>query len=699
MRYWLFLSCFFSAIVLSAQTPPWQWVDIAGGGGTSTLFDEQSTDMVVDQDGNTYVAGAITYFAHFDTTYIQGYGGSDIFLAKYSCEGDLQWVQTAGSNSGNEDLAFVALDDSGGVYWAGEMESTGSNNFHIGDSVFTGELNTFFISKVNPVNGDFFWIKPQGVGNVWIQLFGFNAGSGYLFVNARHPLLGGLVAGVNLKGQYLARFDLDGNFVDVNNYAANSPRITGNRIAIDEIGNVFIVGHFSQFVVIGNDTLRSAAGIATNGLLLKFDPNINFQWHKILASPYTVALRDISIDGNNNLVLTGIFSDSLYYGNGVLLRTVSGSNSIPYTLKLDNDGSGVWARTINYYGGSSCQSYDVTHDADDNIYISGHYYNSIAFGPDTLRAYSSMEPFYLSYDSAGNYRFAGSVSCLGNSGNVGLNISVDGNQNVFLAGTFGSGIVFQNDTIDRAYGDTDLFIAKFGQASCVPPCPVPVAGFSFSANNLSVTFTDASTDADSLRYTAGGNAVTGSSHLFPTPGNYTVCQYAYSNCGTDTLCQQVTVFCAPPTAGFGTDVSGLSVSLLDSSSLADSVRYTVGGNAITGSFHTFDIEGTYTVCQYVANVCGTGSLCKQITVNDVGVTETALLHKLYPNPTNGQVTIELPAGNYKLELFDLLGERVRDIAFQDKTTLSISQLPQGVYMYRITAASGKSVMGRLVLTY
>lgn len=81
----------------------------------------------------------------------------------------------------------------------------------------------------------------------------------------------------------------------------------------------------------------------------------------------------------------------------------------------------------------------------------------------------------------------------------------------------------------------------------------------------------------------------------------------------------------------------------------------------------------------------------------VGITEAATLQaKLYPNPTNGTLTVELPSGQGgSITLYNLLGQNMFSSTINGTTTLQAG-LPQGVYVYRITQG-GLEKMGRLVV--
>lgn len=82
-----------------------------------------------------------------------------------------------------------------------------------------------------------------------------------------------------------------------------------------------------------------------------------------------------------------------------------------------------------------------------------------------------------------------------------------------------------------------------------------------------------------------------------------------------------------------------------------------------------------------------------------GITETPTLQaKLYPNPTNGLLTIEVPQGaaGYTFRLFNLLGQQVLEYPLEhDKTTFPLD-FAKGIYLYQITA-HGQVQHGKLVI--
>ncbi len=83
-----------------------------------------------------------------------------------------------------------------------------------------------------------------------------------------------------------------------------------------------------------------------------------------------------------------------------------------------------------------------------------------------------------------------------------------------------------------------------------------------------------------------------------------------------------------------------------------------------------------------------------------GITETPTLQaKLYPNPTNGLLTVEVPqsAGGFTFRLFNLLGQQVLEYPLEhDKTTFPLD-FAKGIYLYQITAHNWQVQNGKLVV--
>ena len=74
--------------------------------------------------------------------------------------------------------------------------------------------------------------------------------------------------------------------------------------------------------------------------------------------------------------------------------------------------------------------------------------------------------------------------------------------------------------------------------------PLPTAAFSYVATGLSVSFTNASSDATSYLWDFGDgitSTLVNPTHVYALAGDYTVTLYAYSDCGMDMEVITITV--------------------------------------------------------------------------------------------------------------------------------------------------------------
>jgi len=86
-------------------------------------------------------------------------------------------------------------------------------------------------------------------------------------------------------------------------------------------------------------------------------------------------------------------------------------------------------------------------------------------------------------------------------------------------------------------------------------------------------------------------------------------------------------------------------------------------------------------------------------ISEISTTEPSA--KVYPNPNNGQFNIELTnagVGSY-VKIYNVLGEEVYTALLRNEDNkISLSNQPQGIYIYRILTETGSPIStGRLIV--
>jgi len=154
----------------------------------------------------------------------------------------------------------------------------------------------------------------------------------------------------------------------------------------------------------------------------------------------------------------------------------------------------------------------------------------------------------------------------------------------------------------------------------VTTCISPVAAFSSSASQTTVTFSDASTNSPSGWFWDFGDGNTSTQqnpvHTYSAGGTYNVCLIA-SSCRNDTICQTVTV-CLPASAGFSSSDTLGAASFSDQTVGSPTSWFWDFGDGNTSTLqnpsHTYAATGTYIVCLIVNDSCGADTTCQSIDV-------------------------------------------------------------------------------------
>ena len=155
-------------------------------------------------------------------------------------------------------------------------------------------------------------------------------------------------------------------------------------------------------------------------------------------------------------------------------------------------------------------------------------------------------------------------------------------------------------------------------------CPGLGASFSFSTTNLIAGFTNASSGGGAMSWfwqfgDGQSSMLQDPIHGYAIAGSYQVCLTATDTCGSDSVCNTVTVSCPGLNSEFIWDDTLLTVNFADSSTGTGitSRLWTFGdGDSSTAlnPVHDYSNSGTYTVCLKVTNYCGPDTTCHSVVV-------------------------------------------------------------------------------------
>ncbi|MBW8049825.1 MAG: PKD domain-containing protein [Cytophagales bacterium] len=228
-------------------------------------------------------------------------------------------------------------------------------------------------------------------------------------------------------------------------------------------------------------------------------------------------------------------------------------------------------------------------------------------------------------------------------------------------------------------------------------CPNPVSMFGYTDLLLTVNFSDSSTGAANWLWDFGDgdtSTLQNPIHTYDSSGIYNVCLTVTNLCGSDTICDPVTVVCPNPVALFGYTDSLMTVNFSDSSTGAANWLWDfgdgIGTSTAKDTTYTYASAGAYWVTLTVTNPCGSDTTTRLVAVDVLGINEIWLSYKikLYPNPNTGnmQLDYEFQEGQEgELIIFDIMGRKLFTYPLVNGNTINISEgsLKNGLYFYKI----------------
>ncbi|MCF8372446.1 MAG: SBBP repeat-containing protein [Bacteroidales bacterium] len=302
------------------------------------IYSEYGTTIKTDQFNNIYLTGVMTGIVDFDPgpgiSNVTGYGNYDVFVAKYSSSGELNWAKAFGG-AGEDYGDGIAVDLNGNVYVTGRFYEFADFDPGIGTNlIYSNGLDDIFICKFD------------AVGNIgWVRTIGGTEGD------------------------------------------------SGKDISVDPSGNVYTTGVFSNNVDFdpGPPWCYYSSYGGPDVFICKHDPTGKFEWAKRVGGYTLDASNSIFVDPNGFVFTTGLFKGSFNTGQGNGIPILNSSIYDAFVAVFDFDGSFIWADHFGHIPpGGSC-GISICRGPDTSFYLLGDYYNSIDFNlSDTFPPLTSV---------------------------------------------------------------------------------------------------------------------------------------------------------------------------------------------------------------------------------------------------------------------------------------------------------------------
>lgn len=336
------------------------WVVKSGGTGS-----DEGCTLNIDNDGNIINGGLYSGTTTFGT--ISGStinktssGGHDIYIAKYTPSGILQWVNTAGG-AGLELAIDVSFDQLNNIYVVG-------NFGHSGASATFGTLT---------INNSSNW------------------------------------------GGFIAKANNLGNWIWVNGMVSSADEGLSSCV-VDEFSNVYNIGHFG----IGNSSFVSSSpgsnmSLISNGgydvCLSSYDSAGVLRWVKVIGGVGNEYGWNICWNNEKKLIASGYFNNTVNFGNSIVLSSNGQGDGFVCTIN-PNNGSTINAIKMGGSGDDYC--YATASDNIGNSFSCGYFSNTATFGSNSLVSSGAEDSYFAKISPTAPFKLQTPTSvnlCAGDS--------------------------------------------------------------------------------------------------------------------------------------------------------------------------------------------------------------------------------------------------------------------------------------------
>ena len=368
------------------------------------------------------------------------------------CDGsgcsDPLWSKIFGDSS-DQGAGVVGTDGSGNVYVAGTFQGT----VQLGQTtLISAGSSDIFLVKLS-AEGEPLWSKRFGdasdqlVKGLAVTPAGVVALVGYF----RGTLSFGGTPLISAGGDdvFVAKLDPAGEELWRKGYGAASNQ-RAQDVAIDSVGNVVVTGDYLEAIDFGNGNLPLFGDSSVFLAKLSSDSG-NGMWSKGFVGGFHNA-RAVAVDGSDSVLAAGSYSGTINFGTGTL-TSVGGIEDM-YLVKLDAQGDTSWAQSFG--GASTDYPRDVAIDSSGNIFLAGHFRETVNFGGATMTSAGLFDVCVAKFTTAGNHiwskRFGDAES------QSPLSIAIDSAGGMVVAGNFDGSVDFGGGSLVTA-GASDVFLA------------------------------------------------------------------------------------------------------------------------------------------------------------------------------------------------------------------------------------------------
>ncbi len=462
---------------------------------------------------------------------------------------------------------------------------------------------------------------------------------------------------------FLAKYNYNGSVEKLKSYCSTQ-NFSNVYMTEGKHNDFYLCFSFIDSVQIGDSVIHS---LGEEDLALVKIQADTITWFKHFKCPKLIAAGDIKADNNGDVLIAGIYSDSIAYFNQDTI-TVTGTGAYPFFIKIDTLGNIKWVKEVagvENQGGAG----KIKIDNHNNYYLFlsvsspalAKFDNTNPNNDITLNYWGSTSCL-VKYSSLGQYKWAfhyGSTSVV-SAIQYGAEVTLDNDNNTYICGTHflsGGQITLKGGLNFTGGNDFDYYLIKVDSTG-----EVVWARESESFDNEYCH--DVAVNKKGEVFVLGDFGITASADgkTITSQGSSNIFLSCYDTAGNHKWLKGI--------GGSGYDYDNKL--LIDSNDNLLVMGITSSAPAyFDNDTYTADFNNQLFIARMTPYAIGLEGLSKNETI------------VVYPNPSNGILQVSFPRNMYTdLSMYNNIGQQVRYNKLNKNvmnTTIDCSALASGTY--------------------
>jgi len=406
--------------------------------------------VAVDKANNVYVTGYFKKELRSGTITLTTKGNLDIFVAKLSSVGKVQWIISGGGGDDDRGNA-VEVGPKGGIYVTGYF----TTSLTFGGNTYAGSGRDVFLARIL-TNGTVDWVKTYG-GSGWDSCgdLALDTPGDNLWLTGKFT--GDITFGADKLKSTNAKFDLyvarvsakDGKALEALG-AGGAGYDIPTAVNLDASGNVYVAGYFDgSSSTFGTTTLtgKGSYDIFVARILAGGDA---FDWAVSAGSTGPDEILGMALDAKGYAYITGYHGGPMSFGGHPVSHS---QNTDLFVAKVAPTGTFLWAKSTT--GKKFEVGEGVALGPANDVVVTG-YINGAATLDDKTLPYTGERDTVLLRLSTGKGDLTWRTSTTGLTTEHARGLAVGG-QRAHMVGYFQGTGVFGTSTI-KVKGQDDAFV-------------------------------------------------------------------------------------------------------------------------------------------------------------------------------------------------------------------------------------------------